>query len=288
MAQHTVYEADLVGMILGIHLIKTEQQSTVSCVLSVDNQAALIAINLKMTRSRQHLAARLHQMMQKLHKTKGNTHLRLTFHWSAGHVGIVGNEDADRLVKEAASGDSSAKKDLPLCLHKKLGYSLSAARQAHYEKLKRRWTVNWTDSPRYCKLQYQDLLMPYSQKFLKYLSKEEISRKAVSLIFQLRVGHAPINLYLHRFKKVDSPYCPASGHPKETVEHVILQCPGYNHERWPLLRSAGSRFPKLTRILSSPKLLVPLANLIDASGRFDLNTSKILVREHNQRRNATQ
>ena len=76
-------------------------------------------------------------------------------------------------------------------------------------------------------MQFQDLLTPYSQKYLKYISSEEIPRKTASLIFQLRVGHTPINQYLHRFKKIDSPRCPACGHPKETVEHYILFCPKY-------------------------------------------------------------
>ena len=173
------------------------------------------------------------------------------------------------MAKEAANGVSSAREDLPACLRKKIGYSLSAARQAHYEKLKRRWIANWSDSPRYFRSQYQDLLTPYSQKFLKSISKAEISRKSASLIFQLRVGHAPVNQYLHRFKKVDSPRCPACRHLKETVEHFILQCPKYAHKRWSLLRNAGSRHPKLTRILSSSKLVLPLANYIEATGRFE-------------------
>jgi hypothetical protein len=35
--QHTVYEAELAGMLMGLHLIKTERASKVKCVLNVDN-----------------------------------------------------------------------------------------------------------------------------------------------------------------------------------------------------------------------------------------------------------
>ena len=276
--QHTVYEAELVGMILGLHLIKTERRNTTKCVLNVDNQAALKSIKTKMNKSGQHLAAIVHQMAAKLHESRGKNKFRLTFRWTAGHVEITGNEDADKLAKTAADGESSTKDTLPSCLRKEIGYSLSASRQEHYEKLKHRWTESWTNSPRYRRARYPDLLTPHSQKYLKYISSQDIPRKAASLIFQLRVGHAPTNQYLHRFKKVDSSRCPACGHPKETTDHFLLHCPKYAHERWPLLKAAGSKLPTVARVLSSPKLLLPLANFIEATDRFAIDPETAPVR----------
>jgi ribonuclease HI len=275
--QHTVYEAELVGMIMGLHLIKTERRSKVSCALNVDNQAALVAIKSAMNKSGQHLAANLLQIAKQLHTRRGSSRFKLTFRWTAGHVGITGNEDADKEAKAAADGESSAKEDLPPYLRKKIGYSLSAIRQARNDKLKHQWAATWARSPRYRRYRFQDVLTPYSQKFLKYISAEGISRKTASLIFQLRVGHAPINQYLHRFKKIDSPRCPACGHPKETAEHYLLQCPKYAHERWPILQRSGGRPPKLTRLLSTAKLLGPLANYIEATGRFDTSSGNTPV-----------
>ena len=68
---------------------------------------------------------------------------------------------------------------------------------------------------------------------------------------------------------LDSPQCPACGHPKETLEHYLLQCPSYDHERWPILNLSGGRLPQLTKLLSSPKMLVPLANYMEATERFE-------------------
>ena len=266
--QHTVYEAELVGMILGLHLIKTEPRNKVKCALSVDNQAALSAIGSKMNKSGQHLAANLLKLAKQLKKRGGNGRFGLTFRWSAGHVGIEGNEDADKAAKRAAEGISSDSKDLPHHLRKTLSYSLSATRQSQNEKLKHRWMAMWSKSPRYHRISYPDLLTPYSQKFLKYISSEGVSRVAASRVFQLRVGHAPLNQYLHRFKKMTSSQCPACGHPAETVEHFLLKCPKYTHERWPLLNRIGRNPPKLEKILSDAELLVPLINYIEASERF--------------------
>lgn len=41
--KHTVYEAELVSMLLAIHLIDTEERSATSCLIAVDNQATLKA-----------------------------------------------------------------------------------------------------------------------------------------------------------------------------------------------------------------------------------------------------
>jgi ribonuclease HI len=268
--QHTVYEAELAGMILGLHLIKTEKRNKVGCVLNVDNQAALMAINSSMTKSGQHLAAVIHSMAKKLLPKGGGSRFSLTFRWSAGHVGIEGNEIADEEAKSVAEGDSSEGRDLPAYLRKPVKHSLSATHQSHKESLKKKWANTWSFSPRYHRARYQDMLTPASQNYLKYICSQNISRAAASRIFQLRVGHIPLNQYLHRFKRVDNPRCPACGHPNETVEHYLVYCPKYAHERWPLLRRLGNTTPKVIKLLTNRKLLAPLINYIEATERFQI------------------
>ena len=125
-AHHTVYEAELVGMVMGLHLIKTERRNTIKCTLNVDNQAALTAIKLELNKSGQHLAVILLKAVKNLFESKGNNRFSLTLRWSASHVGSGGSEDADELAKSAADGKSSEKKVLPPYLRRALGYSRSA------------------------------------------------------------------------------------------------------------------------------------------------------------------
>jgi hypothetical protein len=229
-------------------------------------------MNSKLNKSGQHLSAEVLKTAKQLSKSRGNANYKLTFRWSAGHIRIKGNKDADKIAKEAADRNSSAGEDLPTYLRKQIKHSLSAMRQACNEEHKTRWKKVWSKSPQFCRIRYSNLLTPSSQKFLSYISNKEILRKSTSRIFQLRVGHAPLNQYLHRFKRVDSPHCPACGHFKETLEHFLLFCPSYEHERWLIKNAIGGYLPKIARLLTDPKLLRPLANFIEASGRYNLDS----------------
>jgi len=105
----------------------------------------------------------------------------------------------------------------------------------------------------------------------------------VSLIFQLRMGYAPLNDYLHQFMKVDSPRCPAYGTEKETAKHFILSCPKYAHKRWALTRNVQASTPKLMDILSDPKIILPLSyvvNYMEATGRLDITPRRTDNTEH--------
>jgi hypothetical protein len=270
---------------MGLHLIKTEKRSKVKCVINIDNQAALKAVSSNMTKPGQHVAAKILQLVKQLMKQRGNNRYSLTFRWSAGHVGITGNEDADKEAKSAVEGESSNKLNLPLYLRKPISHSLSTIRQKHNETLKHKWAASWAASPKYRRHRYQDILTPHSQKFLKYISNPDISRVNASHIFQLRVGHAPLNQYLYKFKRVNNPRCPACGHTNETVEHFLLYCPNYTHKRWPIINQNRGSVPKLVKILTSTKMLIPLANYLDATGRFQVTPENLLVSNAAQHRN---
>jgi ribonuclease HI len=45
--KHTVHKAELVGILLGIHLVKTKRKGKTSFVIGVDNQAALKAFKIR-------------------------------------------------------------------------------------------------------------------------------------------------------------------------------------------------------------------------------------------------
>jgi ribonuclease HI len=267
-SHHTVYEAELAGILLGLYLIKTEKRNRVKCVIGADNQAAVQALRTDLTGPGQHIAEECRKLAKQIQKSKQSRNFKLTIRWTAGHSGIPGNEKADKEAKSAAEGVSSNAADLPRYLRKPTKKSISALKQKHNDKAKEAWKEEWHKSERYKRFQAPDIVTPYSKKFIKLISNNRISRRSASLIYQLRVGHAPLNNYLHRFHKVDSPRCPACGAPKETAEHFIKRCTGYAHERWLLMREFKASDPKLEEILSDPEAISQLSKYLTETGRF--------------------
>ena len=77
-SKHTVYEAELIGLLLGLHLIKTEKRSSTSCALGADNQAAIEALQSELTRPGQHIAAEFVKTASILNRTRGKRKYSLT------------------------------------------------------------------------------------------------------------------------------------------------------------------------------------------------------------------
>jgi ribonuclease HI/exonuclease III len=263
---HTVFEAELVGLLMGLHLIKTEKKRT-RYALGVDNQAAITAVATPGNRSGHYLADAFLTAAYTLWKTNGTANYSLKLRWTAGHVKIEGNEMADKEAKLAAEGTTSNANALPRLLKKPLKHNKSAAKQAHKKKLKNAWSKDWNKSPRAKRTKFFDSTVP-STKFIKLISDPNISRKGASWLFQLRTGHFPLNEYLYRFKRAESASCPACGFHTETPQHYILDCPAYAHERWPLIARKSREGKKYTNIIGKPSNAITLINFIHASGRL--------------------
>jgi len=55
-AEHTVHEAELVGLLLALHLINMEKSNNTTCMIVVDNQATLKVFDSELRKPRHHLA----------------------------------------------------------------------------------------------------------------------------------------------------------------------------------------------------------------------------------------
>jgi hypothetical protein len=151
----------------------------------------------------------------------------------------------------AAQSGSSPNQKLPAPLRKTLPRSKSAVRQAFHQKLKRAATKVWMNSPRYEHMKQIDPTLP-SPNFAKQTSN--MLRKHTSLLFQLRTGHVPLSMHLHRIQKAESPICPCCHNHNETVAHYVLHCPAHGPARHEMFHMAGRDARNLSKLLTTPKL----------------------------------
>lgn len=102
--EHTVIEAESVGLILGLYLIAMEKRSQIKCIIGLDNQAIIKALYTDLTNPGHHLTAEVLKIAEHLIKCSKSARYKLT---------IRDNEKADREAKHAAYGLTSDRKDLP-------------------------------------------------------------------------------------------------------------------------------------------------------------------------------
>jgi hypothetical protein len=109
-----------------------------------------------------------------------------------------------------------------------------------------------------------------SKKFLGLISQNKLSCEAASQIAQFRLTHTLVNQYLKHIGKVNSARCLACGADEETIEHFLLRCPSYAHERWALAQQAKKQRKQMSMetLLGTPKMAVHLANYIDTTNQF--------------------
>ena len=144
---------------------------------------------------------------------------------------------------------------------------------------KAKWRGEWASSPRYAKFKHIDPSLP-SCKFIKLISNSKLSRADDSKIFQLWMGHVPLNVYLHCFKRKDSVQCPACRAHKETLQHFLLECPVYAYKRWKLRlrkREIETKFAEILRSGKESLMLVHYDEQHRCMGWYSHGVSKVSV-----------
>ena len=107
----------------------------------IDSQAIVKALTTPNSAAGQHL-------LNSLRQAANSTRCQLTIRWISSHSKVKGNEAVDKMAKDAATGRSSARAELPHLLRNALLASASALKQDFSSKLKHKWATIWEASPR--------------------------------------------------------------------------------------------------------------------------------------------
>ncbi|GBM92756.1 hypothetical protein AVEN_73941-1 [Araneus ventricosus] len=146
------------------------------------------------------------------------------FCWVPSHVGILGNEQADRAAKSAVVPISigipvgDLKKHVEMFLHTK-------------------WQEQWD-------LETDNKL--HTLKPLVQLWPSLANRKADTLLTRLRIGHTRFT-HLHLLFGEEPPMC-SSCNCRLSVRHILLECPNFYIQRLQLFKTSSISLSNLLGI----------------------------------------
>ena len=268
--KYGIYEAEIVGSILGAELIRTERAAVDNPSIALDNKSSIEATQQIRSRPSHYLTDLLLSHSQAVLARGKAGELQqptLTLRWVPGHVGVQGNEAADREAKRAASSakESSSPSRLPRILRSPLPLSAAKARLAYQQLLTQRATMEWHTSLRGRRFLATDSSLP-SPKYMK--ATASLSRRQAAVLFQLRSGHAPLNSHLHRIARAPSRQCPSCHAAPESVMHYLLICSAHSNARAKYLGGLGRRGRDLATLLGTPDAFRPLLHYLGATRRL--------------------
>jgi ribonuclease HI len=238
MDRWSVHAAELIGILYAINIINkiavrrwTASHARVrSATIFSDSMSALQAIRRPGNKSGQQI---IHAILRAAENTKNHgTMIRLQ--WIPGHCEIPGNEIADQLAKEAA---------IPSKTHP---FSpLISRERAHIRQvIQDQWAEEWKGSKTGSHLRRIDNTLP--AKYTRGLYGS-LPRNRAYLLTQLRTGHCWLSTYAKTFRFRDNDLCICG--ERESVSHVLLDCPELRALRRELREKVGEAFNSISTLL---------------------------------------
>ena len=201
----SIYSAELYAIFLALELID-DNHIQLPCICSDSKSAVLGLMHPDFT---QHIHSKIIQLHEKLI----NNGIEIQIIWIPGHSGIVGNETADHLAKEALGLPDTF--EIPL--------HHSSIRSSVHFHCRRLWQRNWTASGIGTQLHQ---IKPNIEDWSSSIRQSRKEEKALS---RLRIGHTYLTISFI-FNHEPRPLCP-SCREVVNVKHILLHCIKYNAER---------------------------------------------------------
>jgi ribonuclease HI len=194
--EFTVPIAELVGLALALEIAK--EASDRQFDIFVDSQCTLITLRKPRQASGQDIVRKI---IEDLEEMQG----RVTFHWIAAHSGIPGNEEADRLAKEATGWrrDGGSGPRAPTYPMKAPASTVSRWVR---NKVKSQWKREWPAARHGSTL--RQVLPRLDNKSLQLY--HGLTKNLSSVLTQMRPGKIRLGAYLHSIRVKEGRTSPAT------------------------------------------------------------------------------
>ncbi|TVY62404.1 hypothetical protein Focb16_v004328 [Fusarium oxysporum f. sp. cubense] len=216
----TVYAGELQGISLALQIAQEDRSrgnSRSKVLIYTDNQAAIRSTAKPKGKSGAYLLRSIAKQIDELQLQGLNTEIR----WVPAHIGIQGNEEADRAAKEATGwreGDLTG----PKAAEPQQLYPLRSTMKtwSHKETIMS-WERDWISETR-GRASFRHTPKP-SRKVVDL--HDGLSKKHSALLTQLRTEKIGLKdfLYNRKVPGISSNRCPC-GSDRQTVAHVLLRC----------------------------------------------------------------
>ncbi|XP_015118910.1 uncharacterized protein LOC107042388 [Diachasma alloeum] len=204
---YNIFEAESLALLQALRYAKDNIKNNI--LICSDSQSALQALNHSEVSTRTHpFTLEIKSMIQRIRKSG----FQVEFVWTPAHIGIKGNEEADKLAKLAC--DKGKKLNLKNYVHKVFIKPGEASTERENNRIREKFKSKGKEYAKWRNIKEKR----------PWFTQIQLPRSGTGIINRIRSGHCTTNVYLHMIGKLPDPSCQC-GHLQQDLEHLLWHCP---------------------------------------------------------------